>query len=87
MVTKNKHIIAALKYACLSCQSQSLEVFDDFYTKTDIEEDSTQSINIYCYGENLIDIEEIICYRDGKRCNKKDKIPFYIKLKKYHQNI
>lgn len=43
--------------------------------------------NIDCYESCLERFRDNNHYRDGKRCSWKDKIPSYIKLKSYKQNI
>lgn len=43
--------------------------------------------SIDCYESCLERFRDNNYYRDGKRCSWKDKIPSYIKLKPYKQNI
>ena len=43
--------------------------------------------SIDCYESCLERFRDNNHYRDGKRCSWKDKIPSYIKLKPYKQNI
>ena len=43
--------------------------------------------SIDCYESCLERFRDDNHYRDGKRCSWKDKIPSYIKLKPYKQNI
>lgn len=65
----------------------------DYYLKINKELDSlSQSItytvgSIDNYNNCLERLKDDNLYRDGKRCSWKDKVPSYIKLKPYKQNI
>lgn len=48
----------------------------------------TYTIDSVCgYNDCLERLKDNNLYRDGKRCSWKDKVPSYIKLKPYKQNI
>lgn len=65
----------------------------DYYLKINKELDSLSQSITYTVGsiDNYCDCLERLkdnsLYRDGKRCSWKDKVPSYIKLKPYKQNI
>lgn len=65
----------------------------DYYLKINKELDSLSQSITYTVGsiDNYCDCLEKLkddnLYRDGKRCSWKDKVPSYIKLKPYKQNI
>lgn len=65
----------------------------DYYLKINKELDSLSQSITYTVGsiDNYCDCLEKLkddnLYRDGKRCSWKDKVPSYIKLKSYKQNI
>lgn len=65
----------------------------DYYLRINKELDSLSQSITYTVGsiDNYCDCLEKLkddnLYRDGKRCSWKDKVPSYIKLKSYKQNI
>lgn len=65
----------------------------DYYLRINKELDSLSQSITYTVGsiDNYCDCLEKLkddnLYRDGKRCSWKDKVPSYIKLKPYKQNI